>query len=109
MPERRKTPRTKVYFGGVQAFNDRSSTLDCIVHDFSACGARLDMPSTALIPDRLALIVRRKGQEFGARVAWRGTEATGLEFTQTRDASSVIPFAAARGRRRPPFDEGENR
>jgi hypothetical protein len=108
MPGRRKDPRSRVFFGGVLAFNDRSSTLECLVRDFSSGGARLEMPGTALIPDRVALVVRRKGQEFSARVAWRGERATGLEFTRTRDTPSVIPFAAARARRRPlPDDEGE--
>jgi hypothetical protein len=67
------------------------------------------MPGTALIPDRVALIVKRKSQEFSARIAWRGDVHTGLEFIRVRDVPSVIPFDPSRLRRRRRDDEDFNR
>ena len=40
MSERRKLPRSRVYYGGTVAFNDRNSTLACVVRNFSKLGAQ---------------------------------------------------------------------
>jgi hypothetical protein len=40
MMDRREAFRGRVYYGGRLAFNDRKSTLDCIVRNFSQAGAR---------------------------------------------------------------------
>jgi hypothetical protein len=39
MLERRQFPRSRVYYGGMVAFNARQSTLACVVRNFSDHGA----------------------------------------------------------------------
>lgn len=102
MSEQRKAARTRVIYGGMLIFNNRCSTMDCTVRNFSANGARITIPHNALLPDHLTLVVARKGREYAARLAWRSEGAAGLEFLDTASAS-VIPFDRARAR--PPASE----
>ncbi|MEW6642791.1 MAG: PilZ domain-containing protein [Pseudomonadota bacterium] len=99
MSEQRKTARGRVIYGGMLIFNNRCSTMECVVRDFSANGARIDIDHNALLPDHLHLMIARKGREYAARIAWRCEGAAGLEFLEPASAS-VIPFD--RARMRPP-------
>lgn len=94
MSEQRKTARMRVIYGGVLIFNNRSSTMDCVVRDFSAHGARVALNQNALLPDHLHLAVARKGREYAARLAWRSEGAAGLEFVEPASAA-IIPFGRA--------------
>ncbi|MGO4717231.1 PilZ domain-containing protein [Bradyrhizobium sp. 2TAF24] len=96
MSEQRRAARGRVIYGGVLIFNNRCSTMSCVVRDFSANGARIEIKHNALLPDHLQLVIARKGREFAARVAWRSEGAAGLEFTEP--TASIIPFDRARAR-----------
>ena len=60
MSERRKELRSRTLLGGVIAFNERRSTLDCSVRNFSERGARIEFTNIALLPDTFDLTVVRK-------------------------------------------------
>ncbi len=55
MQDRRRDVRQRVIYGGVLAYNDRFSTMDCVVRNFTASGAKIALPANAILPDRLAL------------------------------------------------------
>jgi len=97
MSEQRRAARGRVIYGGVLIFNNRCSTMNCIVRDFSANGVRIEVKHNALLPDHLHLVIARKGREFAARVAWRSEGAAGLEFIEPSTAS-IIPFDRTRTR-----------
>jgi hypothetical protein len=80
MQERRKTIRNRTYFGGVLAFNKRSSTMDCIVRNFSPEGARIAFNTAVTIPDEFDLEIRQKERAFRARLIWRRAEEAGVAF-----------------------------
>jgi hypothetical protein len=65
MIERRKNPRLRTFFGGVIAFNRRSSTMDCLVRNFSDRGAKVTFTDTATVPDEFDLTIQRKERAFG--------------------------------------------
>jgi PilZ domain len=92
MRERREHTRSRVIYGGVVAFNNHCSTMDCIVRDFSSNGAKIEIAGHVPIPDYISLAIARKGREFAARVAWRTEHTAGLEFV----SASIIPFTRAR-------------
>jgi len=96
MPDRRRLFRNRVYYGGLIAFNARNSTLECVVRDFSAFGAKIECESLAMLPDEVEFAVPRKGLSCGARLAWRGRNAAGLVFGDSGDANRVIPLQWAR-------------
>jgi len=53
MFERRLRPRSRVYYGGMVAFNARGSTLACVVRNFSQHGARIEFENSAAIPEQV--------------------------------------------------------
>ena len=83
MLERRKLHRDRTYLGGVIAFNQRCSAMDCLVRDFSANGVKVVFTNTAAVPDDFDLTIRQKGRTYRARMAWRrGNEAGACFLSQ---------------------------
>ena len=96
MLERRRQPRDRVYYGGMVAFNDRTSNIACVVRNFSMFGARIEFEGAALVPDKVDFEIGRKGISCQARMVWRDRDAAGLVFTSAHETSGVIPLDWAR-------------
>ena len=89
MLERRQQPRNRVYYGGMVAFNDRNSTLACVVRNFSMIGAKIEFEGAAFVPDEVDFEIERKGISCLARLVWRNRDAAGLVFAKgARHATS---------------------
>jgi hypothetical protein len=95
MLERRQQPRSRVYYGGIVAFNGRNSTLACVVRNFSRLGARIEFEDAALVPDEVDFEIERKGICCTARMVWRDRFAAGLVFSGLNEPG-VIPLDWAR-------------
>ena len=80
MQDRRESVRDKVFMGGVAEINDRRSTMDCVVRNFSDNGACVEFPSVARVPDEMNLKISRMGRSFLARMIWRQANRVGLAF-----------------------------
>ena len=98
MSDRRLLPRNRVYYGGVVAFNDRDSTLACVVRNFSQFGAKIELESSAILPDEMNFTIERKDLSCPVRLVWRDGNAAGLAFRDLRE-DGVIPLEWARRRR----------
>ena len=96
MLQRRLHPRHRVYYGGMIAFNARSSTLDCVVRNFSVRGARIEFENSAILPDRVDFEIARRGLSCLARLVWRDHNMAGLMFCDERETSNVVPLGWAR-------------
>ena len=96
MQERRRTLRDRTFFGGEIVFNRRSSTINCLVRNFSANGALLAFESTATVPDKFDLIIDRVKQSFRARAVWRRADKAGVEFVTAPAAAEPIPLEWAK-------------
>jgi hypothetical protein len=92
MQERRKNIRSRTYFGGVLAFNKRSSTMNCIVRNFSPEGARIAFNTAVTIPDEFDLEIRRNERAFRVRTIWRRGDEAGVAFI----AEAAQPFEDAK-------------
>jgi hypothetical protein len=90
MMDRREAFRGRVYYGGRLAFNDRKSTLDCIVRNFSQAGARVEINEAAILPDELDIMIERRSVAFLARVVWRREHEAGLVFRNPRHLNATI-------------------
>lgn len=90
MMDRREAFRGRVYYGGRLAFNDRKSTLDCIVRNFSQAGARVEINEAAILPDELDIMIERRSVAFLARVVWRQEHEAGLVFRNPRHLNATI-------------------
>jgi len=68
MAEKRKAARSRTLLGGVIAFNNRASTMDCQVRNLSTGGAKVTFSNTATVPDQFDLQIARKERSFRARM-----------------------------------------
>ena len=88
MQDRRASARDKVLYGGVAEISD-STTMDCVVRNFSENGACVELDSSARIPREINLTISRKGRSYLARMIWRQANLVGLAFrTMITDATA---------------------
>ena len=88
MLERRQFPRDRVYYGGMVAFNARSSTLACVVRNFSPRGARIEFENSATMPEQVDFEIARRGLSCLARLVWCDRNAAGLAFSNVRETNA---------------------
>jgi hypothetical protein len=87
MQDRRQSTRDKVLFGGVAEI-DNTSTMDCLVRNFSEGGACVELEPTARLPGQMKLAIAHKGRSYLAQLVWRQANRVGLAFrTMITDAS----------------------
>jgi PilZ domain-containing protein len=89
MQDRRQGIREKVFLGGVAEINERGSTMDCVVRNFSDRGACVEIDEAAKLPEKLHLSIPHKGRLFIADMIWRHANRVGLAFrTMVMDPES---------------------
>ena len=95
MLERRQERRGRTSLGGSVAFNNRWSTMECLVRNMSSRGARLEFAEPAFLPDDLDLIIPLRGDSRRVRIVWREQRSVGVAFV-AQDSATVIPIETAR-------------
>jgi hypothetical protein len=80
MEERRKLHRGRTYLGGRIVFNNRCSTLDCLVRNLSQDGAKVVFSHAVAVPGEFDVAIHRKGESRRARVVWRDETHAGIRF-----------------------------
>src|SRR5580704_16017296 len=80
MTERRTAARKKSFLQGRIFFNNRRTSVDCLIRDFSEHGAKLKFASTTVTPDLVELFVPAKEESYRAKVVWRNAEEIGVCF-----------------------------
>jgi hypothetical protein len=93
MRERRQRSRNRVYYGGLLAFNARTSSLACVVRDYNEFGAKIELDGAEILPEHVDFVVERKQLSCSARLVWRNDQAAGLQFC---NPAGVIPLEWAR-------------
>jgi hypothetical protein len=81
MIERRLLVRHKTFIKGRIYFNNRLSSIDCIVRDVTANGARLEVSENVALPNSFELHFPNKDEHFHARVEWRKGNNLGVSWT----------------------------
>jgi len=75
----RQTPRRRSYLGGKLVYGDYFS-LDCVVRDITAEGARVQLPDGQAVPDKVYLVDLKTAIAYDAHVVWRRYPLVGLAF-----------------------------
>ena len=89
MQDRRQGLRDKVFLGGIAEFNERSSTMDCVVRTLNERGACVEIDETARLPGNINLKIPSKDRSFIAELIWRHANRVGLAFrTMVTDPES---------------------
>jgi hypothetical protein len=80
MIERRALVRHKTFIKGRIYFNNRLSSVDCIVRDMTENGARLQVPESVAVPDVFEIYLPNKDEQFRAQVQWRKSDQIGASW-----------------------------
>lgn len=95
--ERRATARAHTYLGGQVAFNERFSTMDCLVRNMSGAGAKLDFSGAITIPDEVDLTITKRELTMRARIIWRRGGEAGVAFGQPQQPSGAVRWTGRVG------------
>jgi hypothetical protein len=80
MNENRSSTRHKTFFRGRIYFDNRRTSIDCLIRDMSHDGARLELPTDAAVPDVIELFMPHKNETKRSRVQWRVGREIGVSF-----------------------------
>ena len=78
MADLRRSERAKTLWGAKIIFNNRMSTMDCIVKNISSSGAKLALSGSLPVPNEFELHIPRKGRSHRARLIRRDSEGIGV-------------------------------
>jgi hypothetical protein len=79
--ERRRHKRVPLLHSAT--LHDGEQLIDCIIHDISVSGARLDVSQPPALPEALTLDIPEAGPLSG-RIVWREGGQAGFEFLDER-------------------------
>ena len=105
MQDRRQTTRTRTYFGGQIAFNQRMSVMDCLVRNISAEGAKLVFSETRTVPQEFDLSVHKNERTYRAKVIWRRADEAGVAFLEPRPQAAPVSLDLMRRLRQSEADK----
>jgi hypothetical protein len=80
MLEQRRSERVKSFLRAQILYNNRMTTVDCLVKNISADGAKIEVAQTTSIPDAFDLYIPQKSKTYHARMAWRDATSIGVSF-----------------------------
>jgi hypothetical protein len=89
MNERRALPRHKTFMQGRIYFNNRLSSMDCIVRELAENGSRLEVSETVTLPDVFELYLPTKDEYFRAKVEWRRGNSVGISWAAEQPAGQA--------------------
>jgi hypothetical protein len=78
--ERRIATRQKSFLQGRVFYNNRLSSMDCLVRDVSPTGARLKFPGPVTVPESVELFIPNKNESYRAHVQWNRGDEIGVAF-----------------------------
>ena len=96
MKERRTSARQRSFLQGRIYFNNRRSSIDCLVRDISEHGAKLKFSEAIAIPEVVELYIPNRDESYRAKVQWRAGDEVGVAFGPDEAPSpSLVPDAPA--------------
>lgn len=90
MPERRAALRHKSFIKGRIYFNNRRSSMDCVIREFTDIGARLEFSDIAAMPDAFEVYVPSKDRYFQARAVWHKGSDIGVAWVP-EESTYLVP------------------
>lgn len=90
--EHRSETRQRVFLKGRIIFNNGASSMDCLVRELSASGARLALSESSTLPEMFDLYIPQKDRTYRSALRWRRAGSVGITFAQ--EAAKLAPVAA---------------
>ncbi len=95
MSERRSRSRQKSFLQGRIFYNNRRTSVDCLIRDISEHGARLKFSGAVVTPDVVELYIPNKEESYRAKVQWRNSDEIGVGFDSDEGAPLLAPSVPA--------------
>ena len=100
MQEHRTTERVRSFLRAQIIFNNRMTTIECIIKNYSAAGAKIALNDTLTVPTEFDVYIPAKQRNHHARLVWRDKDAIGVNFIEARaGAAEKTPATASGGDR----------
>ena len=106
MTEQRLAQRNRTLRSGKLVFNDRRSSIDCIVRNLSDTGACVEVASTTGVPSAIELVVDDARTGRACQVVWMSEKRLGVEFREANtklyaspefdDTSAAVPAESSK-------------
>ena len=89
----RQDERVRSFLRARILFNNHNTTVECIVKNISASGAKIDVNNSISIPSEFDLDIPQKGKIYRAKMMWRDTVSIGVSFVEAvaEPAAEVDP------------------
>ena len=97
MDNRRAGFRQKSFLQGRIFYNQRRSSIDCLIRDISDTGAKLKFSESIAVPDVMEVYIPHKDEFRRARIQWRSGDEMGVAFGEEVDAPAGAAPAASSG------------
>jgi len=92
LPERRKSQRWPTFFGGRILFNNKLSSVSCVVRNKSDAGVKVTFTNTTFVPDEFDLEISQKSEAYRAHIIWRQVDSAGAEIVPIRPSDTIVSF-----------------
>lgn len=83
MVEARRAERIRSFLRARIVFNHGATTLDCVVRNLSATGAKLELSSAISVPTEFDLEIPQRSKVHRARMMWRDADFAGVLFVES--------------------------
>ncbi|MEW6436946.1 MAG: PilZ domain-containing protein [Pseudomonadota bacterium] len=99
--EQRAAERIRSFLRAQIIFNNRLTTIECIIKNYSASGAKIAINDTLTVPTEFDLYIPAKQRGHHARLVWRDKDSIGVNFIDAgvaaeRPTVSALDGSAAR-------------
>ncbi|MEJ0052326.1 MAG: PilZ domain-containing protein [Methylovirgula sp.] len=82
MQEHRTTERVRSFLRAQIVFNNRMTTIECIIKNYSAAGAKIALNDTLTVPTEFDVYIPAKHRNHHARLVWRDKDSIGVNFVE---------------------------
>jgi hypothetical protein len=82
----RSSERIRAFLRAQIIFNNRMSTIDCIIKNISPTGARIALNDSLTVPTEFEIYIPQRGRSHHARLVWRDKDAIGVDFVDVQAA-----------------------
>lgn len=92
--DKRTSNRIRSFLRAQIIFNNRMTTIDCIVKNISPDGARVALSDTLAVPTEFDIYIPQHNRSHHARLVWRDKESIGIDFIDAHTPTAT-PQASA--------------
>ena len=78
--DQRASERIRSFLRAQIIFNNRMTTIECIIKNYSASGAKVAINDTLTVPSEFEVFIPAKQRSHRARLIWRDKDSIGVNF-----------------------------